>query len=122
MPEVVARSRFEAEPSAAQVDLVEIRFEDLILGVVPLHLPRGCLFMKLARKTRRPAHLAAVDDVRMHVPDELLRDGAAAALSADDLAERRGRGRLDIDAVVLVEALVFGGDERLRHVPRQRLE
>ena len=38
-------------------------------------------------------------------------------LLADDLALDRAERRLDVDAVVLVEALVLDGDERLRDVP-----
>ena len=61
----------------------------------------------------------------MHVPDELLRDRArAAAMIAGDPLEDLaldGAGDADqVDAVVLVEALVLDGDERLADVLRQR--
>ena len=56
----------------------------------------------------------------MHVADELLRDRARAArMPAQRILERRGHAH-DVDAVVLVEALILHGDERLAHVRRQR--
>src|SRR6185436_15720944 len=36
MSEVVLRGRLDAVPSSTEVDLVEVGFEDLTLGVVPL--------------------------------------------------------------------------------------
>src|SRR5690349_167682 len=59
----------------------------------------------------------------MHVPDELLRDrAAAAAILVEDLALDDAEHRTDVDAVVLVESLILDGDERLGDVPGQRLE
>ncbi len=59
----------------------------------------------------------------MHVPDELLRDGAAAAaVLIEDLALDGAEDGLHIDAVVLVEALVLDRDEGLRNVRRKRRE
>ena len=103
----------------SEVDLVEIRLEDLLLGVVLLHLARGVLLAILSRNR----HLAAVDDVGMHVPDELLGDGTAAtAVVADDLADDRAGDGTNIDAVVLVEALILHSDECLRDVRVECLE
>ncbi len=48
MPEVVARGRLDTEPAAAEVDLIEVGLEDLLLGVVPLHLTSGLLLVKLS--------------------------------------------------------------------------
>ena len=39
-----------------------------------------------------------------------------------DLADDRADDGFDVDAVVIVEALIFDRDERLRHVGRQRFE
>ena len=58
----------------------------------------------------------------MHVPDEQLRDRARAAHVAADGVLERARDADEVDAVVLVEALVLDGDERRRHVARQRAE
>ena len=59
----------------------------------------------------------------MHVANELLRDRArpAAVLSEDFALDGAGDAD-DIDAVVLVEALVLDGDERLRHVRWERFD
>ena len=59
----------------------------------------------------------------MHVADELLRDRArAAAVLAHDLSLDRAEHADDVDAVVLVEALIFDRDERLRTYAGKRLE
>src|SRR3569833_490487 len=119
MSEVMPRRRLDAVPTASEVDLIEIALKDVVLRVVSLHLERGRLLAELAARAQIPA----IDDVRMHVADELLRNrAAAAAIVADDLAEHRARYRASVDAVVLIEALIFDRDERLWHVPRQRLQ
>ena len=51
MAKIVARPRLDAEPAASEVDLIDVRFEDLILGVVLLHLARGGLFVELASES-----------------------------------------------------------------------
>src|SRR5690348_11209503 len=123
MPEVVTRAGFDTKPTTPEVDLVEIRLEDLLLRVVTLHLARRGLLVELARNARSPADLPPVDDVRMHVSHELLRDRARAApVLAKNLAFDCAEYADDVDAVMLVEALVFDGDERLRYERGQRLE
>src|SRR6185437_5770296 len=93
--EVVAGRGVDTEPVVAQVHLVEIRLEDLVFAVVLLHLARGGLLAKLAAE----AEVVAIDDVGMHVPDELLRDRArAAAPLAEDLALDRRRDADQVDA------------------------
>jgi hypothetical protein len=56
----------------------------------------------------------------MHVPDELLRDGARAARVASYRVLQRAGDTDDIDAVVLIEPLILDRDERLTDVSRQR--
>src|SRR5689334_9182553 len=108
------RRRLDAEPVVAQINLIEIRFKDLVLGIVLFHLARGALLAKLARQTE----IAAVDDIGVHIPDELLRNRARAA--PPSLAEKLpldGTGDADqIDAVVLIEALILDGDKRVREI------
>ena len=101
MAEVVTRRRLDAVPPSAEVDLVDVGLEDLILGVVPLHLASRGLLVELARKPSVPLTFAPVDEIGMHVPDELLRDGAAAA-------------------AVLVENLPFDDAEDGLRRPRRR--
>src|ERR1043166_307703 len=108
------RPGFDAVPAVSEIDLVEIFLEDLLLGVMPLHLARRRLLAQLARQPRRATDLAAVDDVGVQVADELLRDRAGAApVLAKDLPFDRAEHAEHVDAVVLIEALVFDGDERL---------
>src|SRR6185369_7571289 len=117
------RRGLHAVPAVAEVDLVDVRLEDLLLAVVALHLTRRLLLAELACEAQVPP----VDLVGVHVPDELLRDRARApAVAACDPLEDLaldGAGDADqIDAVVLVEALVLDGDECLTNVLRQRAD
>src|SRR5205085_9244474 len=107
----------DAEPAVAQIDLIEICLENLILGVMLLHLARRGLLAELARETE----ITPVDDVRMHIADELLRDGArpTATLPKEPSLDR-ARDADEIDAVVLIEALVLDSDERVLEVTWQR--
>src|SRR5262245_3068653 len=114
----MASRRFDAEPVVAEIELIEIRFEDLVLGVMTLHLSRRGLLPQLAPETS----CASLDDAGVHVADELLRDGARAAPLAEDVVFHRAEHADDVDAVVLIEALILDGDECLRDVLRQRLE
>jgi hypothetical protein len=98
-----------------EVDGVEVGGEDSILLPVLFELPgeRGLADL--------PCERALVADVR--VLDELLRDRRAAlddSLVAHVLPER-SRDTAHIDAVVLVEALVLDGDDRLAHDRRDVL-
>ena len=87
--EVVARRLLDAVPAVPEVDLVEIRLEDLLLVVVALHFARRVLLVDLARDRARSR---AVDQVGVHVADELLRDRARAArVPAQRILERRRR-------------------------------
>ena len=102
----------------AEVHLVEVRLEDLLLGVVPLHFAGCGLLAQLAADGLVPA----VDEVGMQVADELLRDRGCTPRPADDVVLDRTGDADDVDAVVLVEAVVLHRDEGLRHVLRQRLD
>ena len=102
-----------------EVDLIEIGLENLVLRVVPLHLACGRLLAELARK----AQIAPVDDVRVHVADQLLRDRARTAPTLTQELPLDSTGNADqIDTVVLVKALILHGDERVLEVSRHALE
>src|SRR6185437_12207858 len=101
---------------------VQIGFEDLCLGVVSLHFPRGGLFAQFALDGRDAGAIRAVDQIRMHVAHELLRNGACAArMSAERVLDGAGETD-DVHAVMLIETLILHGNERLTHILRQRAE
>src|SRR5436305_2779722 len=113
----MARRSLDSEPSMSEVHLVQISLEDLILAVVLFHLAGGRLLPKLAGK----AEVSSVDDVGMHVPDELLRDRTrATAPLAEQLALDCRRDADEVDAVVLVEPLILDGDEGLWQITGER--
>jgi hypothetical protein len=118
MAEVVARRRVDAVPVVAEVDLIEIRLEDLRLAVVRLHLARRGLLAELARDRL----VAAVHEIGMHVAHQLLRDRARAArVAADRVLECAGDAD-EVDAIMDVEALILDRDEGLADIQRQARE
>ena len=107
----------DAEPAVAEIDLIEIRFENLIFGIVPLHLTRRGLLAKFAGE----AEITPVNDVGVHVPDELLSDRArATAPLAEELSLDRAGDADQVDTIMLIETLILDGDEGVREVTRQR--
>src|SRR3954468_11633986 len=119
----MARGGLHAIPAMPEVDLVDVAFEYLLLRVVPLHLARRLLLVELAHR----AHVTPVDEVRMHVAHELLRDRArSTAVLAGDLLEELsldGAGDTDqVHAIVLIEALVLHRNECLTDELRQRAD
>src|SRR4029079_11119875 len=113
--EIVSRSRLDPGPSVRESNLIHIRFEDLLLRVVLLHLDLCRLLAKFSRWT----WIAAIDDVGVHVADQLLRHGAGSCPVAEDVVLDCAGNAYEIDPVVLVKTLVFDSDERLGHVFRQ---
>ena len=101
----------DAVGAVAVVDGVEVHHQDLVFGVDLLHLDRD----------EGLADLALDGDVELllgedRVAHELLGDGGGTLGAAQELHER-GAGDADgVDAAVLVEALVLGGDGALQHV------
>ena len=113
----MTRRFFDSEPAMRKSDLIQIRFEYLLLAVMLFHLSRRRLLSQLAAE----ADVLTIDDVGMHVADELLGDRTcAAALFAEYASFDRAANADQVDTVMLVEALIFNRDERLRHVARQR--
>src|ERR1039457_3844644 len=83
-----------------------------------LHLPRRALLAQLARQRL----VAAVDEVRVHVADEQLRDGARAARPTEEIVLDGACDADHVHAVVLVESLVLAGNERFAHILRERAD
>jgi hypothetical protein len=116
LAEIVARRRFDPVPPVAEVDRIEVGLEDLLLAVAPLHLACRLLLAQLATQ----AQVTAVDQLGVHVADELLRDRARSTAPLTEQFPLHGRCDADdVDAVVLVEALILDGDERRPDVLRQ---
>src|SRR5687767_14699007 len=100
----------------AEAYLVQKSLEDLLLRVVLFHFPRGCLLAKLSAERA----IGPVDDVRMHVADEKLRYRAGPPALPENIVLDRSSDSDDVNAIMLVEALILDRDERLRHVLRER--
>ena len=116
LPEVPARRILEAVPTA-HVDLVEVRFEDLILRVGRLQLKGDLDLLELS-------HVPTVEaDLIEHVSGELLGDRAPTTLLPTECqnTEDGPRDADGIEAPMLVEPFVLSGDDGLRHVVGQGL-
>src|SRR4030095_11836455 len=103
--EVVLGGGGDAVHALAEVDLVEVGGQDLVLGGRPLELGR------VARLGQSPAHAAPV--AGGHVLDVLLGDAAPAF--AEPVAGQVDGGRphdaADVQRAVGVEAGVLGGQD-----------
>ncbi len=116
--EIVERRRRDAVQVAArhdgaEEDLVEIEFEDLVLGEGRFHAQRDQRLADLARV----GLLAREQKVLGH----LLRDRRGALRSAaGDVGEDGARDALGVDAGVGVEVLVLGGEEGVDQLARDR--
>ena len=103
--EVTVRCLVDAVVAAAEVDIVEIDLEDLGFFVAKLHVECEKELFCLACH-----RLVGAEE---EVFDGLLRDGAGAFLylAVLQIDERRAHHAFDVEAVVIVEALVFRGDD-----------
>ena len=109
LAEVRSRSLLDSVCPVSEVDRVQVRREDAVLAPPLLELPRERRLPDLAREC------SLVSDVR--VLDELLRDRGTAfddRLLADIGPERAGHPA-HVDALVVEEALILDGDDRLAH-------
>src|SRR5581483_3673553 len=91
-----------------EIDFVEIELENLLLRVGTLDAQREQRFLDLALKR----HLVGQQEVLGH----LLRDGGgtlwmAAAAVIFDIENAGAHDALNVDAGMLIEVLVFGGDK-----------
>ena len=103
--EVGVRRHVDAPGAAAEIDRVQVDFEDLVLAQRLVD----------ARGDDHLADLALVADVvaDQQVLRDLLGDGRAALRPAGlgDVGDEGADQAALVDALVLIEALVFGGDE-----------
>ena len=114
--EVAARCGFDAVQAIAEVHLVEIELENLVLRVDVLDMGREDDFLELPAK-RLVAREKALSG-------ELLGDRAAAfgAPALLDVAQNRRHDADDVDAAVLVESLILDRDHRLDQVRRHPVD
>jgi hypothetical protein len=109
LAEIVVRRRRDPVVAAAHVGAVEVELQDLVLGQVELEPDRekGFLDLALQRALVR----------QEQVLGELLGDGRAALhLPASRIARHRPDGADRVDAPMLEEAPVLGGERRLDEV------
>lgn len=115
--EVGARRHLDAVGVVEEGHGVQVGLQDLVLGVQPLDLERGDRLLDLARERGRAADVLGVEVAR-----ELLGDGGAALLVAAQRAHQRRRRAPPVQAEVVVEAVVLGGDQGIDHRPGDRVE
>ena len=114
LAEIGARRRFHAIGVFAQIDLVEVDGEDVVLAEVFLQPVGEDGLLHLAR-------IAALGGEK-ELLDELLGDGAAAlaGMSLAEIVDRRAQDRHGVHAHVPVEGVVLGGEkghgQETRHV------
>ena len=111
--EVLARRRLDPLGSVAEIDVVEVELEDLLLRVAALDLLRHPDLEELAASRL----LLAGDALGEDVAGELHRDRAEPLREAagPQVGEHRAPHPLPVHSAVLVEALVLDGEEGLRH-------
>ena len=107
------RRAVDAEGAAAHIGAVEIEFQDLVLGETGLQPHREEGFLHLA--------LDGALVVQEQVLRQLLGDRRTALAHAAGLrvGDQRARGAGDVDAEMVVEAAVFGGERRLDQIVRK---
>ena len=105
------RRAVDAEGAAAHIGAIEVELENLVLAQPRLQPERQKRLLHLA--------LDGALVVEEQVLGELLRDRRTALAHAAGLrvGQKRARGAGDVDAEMVVEAAVFGGERRLdQHV------
>ena len=117
--EIDQRRRGDAVGAEAEIDFVEIEFEDLVLRVGALDPHRQQGFLDLAGER----HLVGQKEVLR----DLLGDGGGALRTAVGtvilrVQHRGARHAGKVDAAMLVEILVLGGEERVDDQLRNRLD
>ena len=114
--EIILRRGIDAEGAAAHIGAVEIQFQNLVLGQARFqpHRQEGFLDLALDR--------ALV--VQEQIFGELLRQRRAALDHAAGLGvgDEGARGAGDVDAEMVVEAAVLGGEHRLDQIVGKLVE
>ena len=105
-PEVVLGGCADPVGPVAEVHVVEIELQDLVLGVRPLEADGVLGLLDLP--------LEGLLVAGVEVLHELLRDGGAALdhLAGADVRHERASDRFDVDGAVVVEAVVLDGEDR----------
>ncbi|CAB3708911.1 hypothetical protein LMG1231_03023 [Achromobacter denitrificans] len=116
LAEIGARGGGEAVGAVAQVDLVHVELQDLVLGELRFDLEGQQQFVELARigLFRRQVEVA-----------RHLHGDRAAALGLgllDDVGQHGARHAHPVHAAVAVEAVILGGQHRLAHHGRDFVE
>ena len=114
--EIEMRRAVDAEGAAAHIGAVEIEFQNLVLGEPRLQPDREKRLLHLA--------LDGALVVQEQVLRKLLGDRRAALSDTAGLriGHQRARRAGDVDAEMVVEAAVLGGERRLDQVVRKILE
>ena len=117
--EVEQRGRGDPVGAQAQINLVQVELEDLLLGVGALDLERQQRLLDLALERDLVGQQEVLGD--------LLGDGggalrAAARAIALHIEQAGADDAAEVEAVVLVEVLVFGGEEGVDHHLRHGLD
>ena len=114
--EIALRRRLDAIGAGAEIDPVEVEFENLGFGMLALQPEREFDFLQLALQR---ALLG-----QEQVLGELLGQRRAALRNAamQDVGDGRAHDAERIDAVMRIEPAVLDGDEGLRQIGRQILQ
>ena len=107
------RRRLDAGNVGAEADLIQVQLEDRVLGEGALQLDRDARLTELAGDLLLTAQMLGED-----VPRQLHRDRREPlrVMQRRQVGLERAEDPPVVDTVVIVEALVLDGDERLPHV------
>ena len=113
LAEISLRGGLDAVGAGAEIDAVEIEFENLGLGMLALQPQREFDLLQLA------LHGALLGQEQVF--RQLLRQRRAALADAamHDVRHRRARNAERVDAVMRIEAAILDGDKGLRQIGRQ---
>ncbi len=112
LAEIALRRRIDAVSPGAEIDAVQVDFEDLVLRETVLEPQRQQHLADLAREIPIRA--------QKHDLGELLRDRAAALenLAGPEIRHRRAQDANWVDAEMAVEPAILGRDDGLRQIGR----
>src|SRR5690606_15050348 len=118
--EVSVRRGLDAVSAIAEINVIEVQLENLVLAERSLHLACHARFHDLAAQ----AAFLIWKPLGKEVAGELLRDGASTFGHATraDVCQQSARGAAKIDPTMIVETLILDRDECLRNVLRKRVE
>ncbi len=110
LAEIAARRGFGAVQPGAEVHLVQIQLEDLVLGVFVLDQRGEDHLLQLAG-------VGLLQREETHAR-ELLRDraGALRAVAFAEVRDRRAGHANEVDALMIVEALILDREHRLLEI------